>query len=684
MKDYRNLWDQKIAKYNLPLRALRWIIYGEPLATQQYEANTLRKILALPVFCSDAISSVAYGPQQILLALTMAGLWLPSMAATYGQSTMTISWVIFLVLVLVSVSYWQTIFGYPGGGGSYIVTKDNLGTRLGLLAAAALLIDYVLCVSVSIASGLQNLKDVPLLAPLHIGEHMVLYSVGAIVFMTWLNMRGLKEPGVLFAIPVYIFIAMCYIMIAMGLAAPYLGWTLHTEFANQAVPAHIATTDATAALGLAVLLRAFASGCSALTGVECVSNGIPAFKTPQSKNAAITLVWMATILGTIFLGIAYLSVNLHIVYWEHAGNTAPAVIDQLSGTIFGKTGPGSFFYNLTQFSTALILLVAAQTSYADFPRVTSILARDGFMPRQLSNLGDRLAFDNGVIALGVLSSLFIIAKKGSVDLLIPFFTIGVFQAFTLSQFGMVKHWFKEKGKGWVLKASLNGLGGLATFVVFLDIISEKFWEGAWFVMVLICILLFIFKTISEHYRTLAASLALPEVVEPFAKIKTHVLVLVQGVHAGTVNTVLFAQGIRGDCQAVYVEIEPEKTDEFKSRWQVVFPDVELVVLPSPYRSLLQPLLTYVDSIEAAHPEDKINVIIGEFASDKWWHPLLHGNSGLLLKVALLARPDIIVTNVRYKIGSNTDSRTVEKQQNDQTKDAAAESNSPLKQEIQRQ
>ncbi len=638
-----------IRKENLPLRALRWIIYGEPLATQQGEVNRLPKILALPVFCSDAISSVAYGPQQILLALTMAGLWLPNLAAIYSHNVMAISWCICLVLALVALSYWQTIFGYPSGGGSYIVTKDNLGTRLGLLAASALLIDYVLCVSVSIASGLQNLKDVPLLAPLHIGEHLVIYSIAAIMLMTWLNLRGLREPGILFAIPAYTFILMCYVMIAVGLLGPLIGWKMHTEFANQVVPQSIAITSSASAFTFAVILRAFATGCSALTGIECVSNGIPAFKSPQPNNAAITLAWMALILGTIFIGIAYLAVNLHIVYWEHQGNCAVAVIDQLSGTVFGKSGIGSIFYNLTQFATALILLVAAQTSFADFPRVTSILARDGFMPRQLSNLGDRLAFDNGVIALGILSSLFIIAKKGSVDLLIPFFTIGVFQAFTLSQFGMVKHWFKTRGSGWQVKAFLNGLGGVATLIVFIDIVTEKFWDGAWFIIILIGIVLFIFTTISKHYRELSDSLALPSITGPVAPIKNHVLVLVQAIHAGTVASVRYAESICKNCQGVYIEIDPEKTASFQEQWKILFPDIQLVVLQSPYRSLIQPLLTYIDSIETDTPDEKITVIIGEYAADRWWKTLLHGNTGLLLKVALLSRPDIVVTNVRYSV-----------------------------------
>jgi amino acid transporter len=648
-KQSNRLLDRRIAKYNLPLRALRWIIYGEPLATAQYDVNRLPKLLALPVFCSDAISSVAYGPQQILLTLTMAGLWIPAYSGIYSHHVMTISWCIFLVLVLVSLSYWQTIHGYPRGGGSYIVTKDNLGTRLGLLAGAALLIDYVLCVSVSVASGLQNLKDVPLLANLHIGDHMVLYSVVSIVLMTWLNLRGLREPGVYFAIPVYTFILMCYVMVCVGLVGPHMGFALHQEFANQTVPPEFNTTVAASAFGLAVLLRAFATGCSALTGIECVSDGVLAFKDPQTKNAAITLVWMAIILGTIFIGIAALAVNLHIVYWEHQGNAAPAVVDQLSGTVFGKTGVGSIFYNLTQFSTAIILVVAAQTAYADFPRVCSFLARDGFMPRQLTALGDRLAFDNGIIVLGVLSSIFIVAKKGSVDMLIPFFTIGVFQAFTLSQIGMVKHWFKLKSQGWQIKAFLNGLGALATFVVFLDIVAEKFLDGAWFIIVLISIMFFIFNKISGHYRELAKSLELsPNDFTP-QSIKNDVIVLVQAVHAGTVNTVRYAETISAVCQAVYVEIDPDATTDFKEKWQKIFPHIELVILPSPYRSLLHPILTYIDSLEREHPDHTITVIIGEFVPTRWWHSLLHGNTGLMLKLALLSRPDVIVTNVRYDV-----------------------------------
>lgn len=632
---------------NLPLRALRWLIYGQPLATQQYDLMRLPKLLALPVFCSDAISSVAYGPQQIILTFCVAGLWQMQYLSLFNHNVMLIASLIILVLLLVAISYWQTIFAYPGGGGSYIVTKDNLGTWPGLIAAAALLIDYVLCVSVSIASGVQNLKDMPLLAPLHISNHLVLYCIVAIILMTWLNLRGLRTPGLLFAIPVYTFIAMSYLMLFLGLTADSIGLTMHKEYVNQIMPINIGT--ASGALGIAVLLRAFATGCSALTGVECVSNGIPAFKEPQQKNAGVTLVWMAIILGTILAGVAALAIKFHVVYWEHQGVSAPAVIDQISGAVFGKTGPASLFYNLMQLSTAFILFVAAQTSFADFPRVASILAKDGFMPRQLTQLGDRLAFDNGIIVLGLLSTIFIIAEKGSVDLLIPFFTIGVFLAFTMSQSGMVKHWLTKGGTGWHIKALLNGLGALATFIVFVDIVAEKFLDGAWLIILVIITLLFFFKKVSDHYRNLARSLALDDQNIHLQEQKNTVLVLVQGVHASTAKSLNYARSICPNCQAVYVEINPGDATALKEQWQKTFPGIPLVILASPYRSLIQPIMNYLDDFHKENPDQTITVIIGEYVSDKWWQSLLHGNTGLLLKLALLARKDVVVANVRYSL-----------------------------------
>jgi len=627
--------------------SLRTLIFGTPLRTSQHDESLLPKLLALPVFCSDAISSVAYGGQQILLVFCLAGIWKPEFSSLFTHNTMLVTGMIVTVLLLVAVSYCQTIFAYPGGGGSYVVTKDNLGTGPGLVAASAILIDYVLCVAVSIASGIQNLKDVPLLAPFHITEYMVYYCIAGVVLMLWLNLRGLKEPGLVFAGPVYVFIAMCYLMMMLGLGSEVLGWKIHPEFANQIVPPDVPMTVTAGSFGIAVILRAFATGCSALTGVEAVSDGIPAFKKPQQKNAAIVLIWMAVILGSIFLGVSMLAVKFHIVYWEHHGTSAAAVIDQLSGTVFGKQGPSSFLYYITQFSTALILMVAAQTSFADFPRVCWFLARDGFMPRQLANLGDRLAFDNGIIILAVLATLFLVAEKGSVDLLIPFFTIGVFLAFTLSQSGMVMRWFRLRTPGWQVKVLFNGIGALATFVVLLDIVVEKFLDGAWFVIVCICLFLMMFRKINGHYKELSRCLALPSPVSKVIPTRNTVLVLVQGVHSGTMNAVSFGMSISTDLQALYVEVDPTRTAAFEEQWHALVPTVPLVILPSPYRSLIHPIMEYLDQVHKKQPDRVITVVIGEFVSDKWWHPLLHGNTGLLLKLAFLSRRDVVVANVRY-------------------------------------
>jgi amino acid transporter len=628
------------------LDTIKQIVFGRPIATQSSEVMLLSKKLALPVFCSDAISSVAYGGQQILLALCLAGFYLPQSAPIYNQCTLTITGLIVAVLVMVALSYWQTIHAYPNGSGSYIVTKDNLGANFGLVAGAAILIDYVLCVAVSVASGMQNLRDVPLLQSWHISEHMVAYCLAVIVFMTFLNLRGLREPGKFFAIPVYTFIFMCYVMIALGFLGESFGYKFHMEYANQVMPKEMNIAPAAVA-SIFILFRAFATGCSALTGVECVSDGIPAFKPPKAHNAAIVLVWMAVILGTIFAGISSLAVKFHIVYWENGGITAPAVIDQLSGTVFGKAGSLGWAYTLTQFSTALILMVAAQTAYADFPRVCSLLSRDSYMPRQLSNLGDRLAFDNGIWILGFVSSFFIIFKKGSVDLLIPFFTIGVFLAFTLSQSGMVKHWFVKRSPRWQVKAMINGLGALSTFLVLMDIVVEKFIDGAWFVIVMLAVLLFIFHKIHGHYAEVRKLLRLGPPGEQPIQMDTKVVILVQSLHAGTLKCIEYARSISKDCLAVYVEIEPQWTPLLEENWRKYVPDIPLVKLPSPYRSLIKPIMHYLDELHAKDPNVTINVIVGEFISDRWWHGLLHGNTGLLLKLAFLARRDVIVTNVRY-------------------------------------
>lgn len=633
---------------NSLVKSLRRLVFGNPISSHHSEHTLLPKVLALPVFASDAISSVAYATQQIILALGAAGLYTAAHRGDYTRYTMGITGLIVALLVIVVLSYWQTIFGYPSGGGSYIVSKDNLGVLPGLIAAAALLIDYVLTVSVSIASGVQNLGGMPLPHGLHWlhFDHLVVWCLFFIALLTLANLRGLKESGALFAVFTYGFVAMCYVMIGIGLFGPLFGWHPHTEYINQTWGA----AQAGETLGLVVLLRAFAQGCSAMTGTEAVSNGIPAFQQPKSRNAALTLIAMGVILGTIFLGVSGLAMKLHVVYWEDGhGHTANAVIDQISGAVFGKSGTWALGYYLTQFFTAAILVLAANTSYADFPRLSSILARDRFLPKQFANLGDKLVFNNGILVLGIFAALLIVAKKGSVDALIPLYAIGVFLAFTLSQSGMVVHWFhlRDTEKGWQIKAAINGVGALATFAVLIDIAYEKFAEGAWVVMVLIAFLVLVFRKIYYHYAEVAEELKMVHYSAPDEVFRNTVLVLVPSLHRGVMPALEYARSLSPDCRAVHISTDPEKTPMLKERWERWGKDVPLVILDSPFRELITPVMRYLDAVQRERSNHIVTVVVPEYVPTRWWHSLLHGQSGLRLKFALLDRKDVVVANVRY-------------------------------------
>src|SRR6266571_2941193 len=632
-----------------PSSAAEWwrqFLFGPPIPTHEQEQTRLPKLLALPVFSSDAISSVAYATQEILLALGAAGLAAAAHRAAYTRATWEVVGAICVLLLIVALSYRQTIFAYPSGGGSYIVSKDNLGVGFGLVAAAALLIDYVLTVAVSIASGVQNLLSTPAAAALaHQPVGVCLLFVALLMFA---NMRGLKESGVVFAGPTYLFILLAAVTVALGLLGPRLGWQLHPNAVNQTLPAGYAAAGS--ALGLFVILRAFANGCSAMTGTEAISNGIPAFQRPECANAATTLTWMALILGTLFVGISWLATSLHVVYWEKNGQTAPAVIDQLSGAVFGRTGPWVWLYYAMQIATAAILVLAANTSFADFPRLSSILAHDRFLPRQFANRGDRLVFTNGIVLLGLFAGVLIVIFRGNVDRLIPLYALGVFTAFTLSQAGMVVHWRRERGPGWLLKAVVNGIGALATAVVFAVIAIEKGPEGAWIVGVVAILMIVLFRAIHRYYVRLAQELRLdgeaPALQTPM---QNTVLVLVGGVHRGIVPALRYARALTPQFQAVYVEIEPERTPIMEANWQRLFPEVPLVVLESPYRSLVGPLLDYIEQVKGKGPDDMVTVVIPEYFTDDWWDALLHNTAGPLLKLALLGRADVAVVNVRYHI-----------------------------------
>lgn len=635
------------------IRRLRRVLLGAPVPSNKSEHTLLSKLVALPVFASDAISSVAYASQQILLALGAAGLWLTTERARYDQYAFGIAVVIVLLLVVVVTSYWQTVFAYPAGGGSYIVSKENLGTTAGLIAAAALLIDYVLTVSVSVAAGLQNLAGIPFLRNTGFDGHLVSISLVTIGVLTVANLRGLKESGSIFSVFTYGFVTLCLLMILIGLFGPLFGWTFDTAEVEQVYRDYPGGPNSAAqalrGFSLVVLLRAFANGCSAMTGTEAVSNGIPSFAEPKCRNAAITLLWMAGILGVLFLGITAVALKLHIVYWEAGGRTAPSVIDQISGAIFGKHGPLSILYLTTQISTAAVLILAANTSFADFPRLSSILARDGFVPRQLSSLGDKLVFHNGIIVLGILAGTLVAAKGGNVDSLIPMYAVGVFLAFTLSQYGMVIHWKRHRGEGWVRRAAINGCGALLTAIVLVDIIAEKFFEGAWFVVIVLAILVAIFRSISVHYEHVRQELAPPAAIPEFIP-RDHVVVIpVSGFHRGVLPALEYARGLSSDCRAVYVEIDPQKTTELTERWKSALPEIPLVVLKSPFRSLLRPLLKYLDTLEREDTQRNITVIIPEFVTPTWWQRCLHGNTALLIKLALANRRHIVICNVRYHL-----------------------------------
>ncbi len=635
-------------------KRFRRLLIGSPLASEHMEHTLLPKRIALPVFASDAISSCAYATQEIALVLGAAGLGVEASFAQYRSLTIGVAFAIILLLTIVATSYWQTIFAYPGGGGSYIVTKENVGKRFkinwGLVAGASLLIDYVLTVSVSIAAGIQNLSGLPfILQKLHldVNAQIVPLCILCIAVLTLANLRGLKESGALFAFFTYGFVAMCLLIIAINLVGTHFGWTPQLaeieQFRSDYVGELAKTKRLAEAASIGLLLHAFSSGCTAMTGVEAVSNGIPAFKSPKSKNAALTLLAMAAILGSIFLGLSITAMQMKIVYFDGAAS----VIDQISGATFGKDGKFAFLYILTQLLTAGILVLAANTAFADFPRLASIMAHDRFLPKQFANLGDRLVFKNGIGILGILAGLLIVAFKGKVDNLIPLYAVGVFLAFTLSQTGMVIHWFHEKQRGWQKKAVINGIGATATLIVLMTIIYEKFAVGAWIIVVLIVVLYFVFNLIHNHYLDVAQQLNMKHYHPNRTPMTNTVLLLVPTLHRGVMPALTYARSLSSDCRAIHIETDPERTPKLREKWEHFGQDVPLVILNSPYRSLIEPVMRYLDAVQLERRNHLVTVIVPEFVPTKKWHALLHGNNGLLLKLRLLARRDIVVANVRY-------------------------------------
>jgi amino acid transporter len=589
---------------------LRDFLIGPPLPTQQLDHKRLNKIRALAAFSPDALSSIAYANQEIYLGLVVAGSVGLGLAWPIGVA-------ITALLIIVALSYFQTIHGYPSGGGSYVVARENLGTLPGLITASALLIGYLLTAAVSVTAGVEAIAS----AFPALWSYRVLLAVIILAMMTVINLRGLRETGTLMAVPVYLFLFVYLLMLAYG------GIRLLLEGAGSlASVAPVATQP----LSLFLILHAFSAGCTALTGIEAISNGVPAFRPPEAKNAGITLAVMAILMGILFIGSIGLTQGFAII-----ASPQETILSALARRLLGS-GP---LYYLIQISTMLILAVAANTSFAGFPRLAAILATDGFLPRQLSNLGDRLVFANGIIALSIACAGLIAIFGGDSHALVPLFAIGVFMAFTFSQIGMVLHWRRQRNKGWLIKAGINGSGAIVTGFTVGIIGTSKFLEGAWITVLVIPALVVMFLRIREHYRAVSKQLTLkglpPSLLpEPAPRL----IIPVSGIHRGTIEAVKFARSISQHIIAVYIEIEPPNTQKLQRAWQEWFPDVPLAVVPSPYRSLIGPFLAFLDQTDQEHNDGRrATVLLPEFIPARWWQALLHNQTAWLLKVALLYR-----------------------------------------------
>lgn len=613
------------------LAELKRLMVGQPLATEQLAHERLTKRIALAVFSSDALSSVAYATEAILIALMAA------QTTALGYAT-PISIGIALLLITVAFSYRQTIIAYPQGGGTYIVSRENLGTTPSLVAASALLIDYVLTVAVSMSAAVAAITSA-----VHILEpYRVELAIGLISLVTLANLRGIKESGRIFAVPTYLFIVSMFLLIGVGLTKLILGGGSVPPAPAPAVPY---VPEELQTLSFFLLLRAFAAGCTALTGIEAIADGVPAFQKPESRNASITLVVMAVILCSMFLGTTVLANAYHII---PDGSLEPETANsQLARMIFGNN---SVLYYILQVATMLILVLASNTAFADFPRLSYFLAQDRFLPRQFGQRGDRLVFSNGVVALGIFSSLLVIAFGAREQSLLHLYAVGVFLSFTLSQFGMVQRWRRIRTPGWQRSAAINLLGSLVTGTVLVVIASTKFLEGAWAVLLLIPIMVVVLRSIHTHYVAVARQLSLADASPPTAVRRHTAVVLISGVHRGVVPALQYALSIAPDnVTAVYVDLDADATARLKEKWKQWGSGVPLTVLPSPYRSLLRPLMAYIDEVDAQYDDDVLTIVLPEFVPSKWWQHLLHNQTALLIKASLLFSKGKIVTSVPYHL-----------------------------------
>ena len=608
----------------MSVQRLKRVLVGRPIPTSLDQHERLSRVTGLAVFASDALSSVAYATEAILLVLVAAG------TAALGAS-LPIAIAIAILVAIVVTSFRQSILAYPKGGGAYVVTRENLGRYPSLVAGSALLIDYVLTVAVSTAAGIDAITSA--IPPLY--AHRVVLCIAGVVAIAVANLRGVREAGRLFAGPTYLFVGAYLAMISWGFVR-WLGGDVGP--AAEAVGGPPRSMEA---LTLFLALRAFASGCAALTGIEAVSDGVPAFRTPEAQNAREVLAVLGLILIVLFVGITFLVYVFHVV--PVAGETTNS---QLARLVFGQ----SPLYYLVQAVTALILVLAANTSFADFPRVASFLARDGFVPRQFANRGDRLAYSNGILILTVLSVCLLVVFHGDTHALIPLYAVGVFLSFTLKQASMVRYWVRRRHQpGWMSGVTVQSVGAAATGLVMVIIAVTKFTHGAWIVVVLIPTLVVAFVTVRRHYDQVARQLSI-DGAETEPPLTAHsVLVLVGDVHRGVLRAMRYARALSEDARGVYVEITPEQTRRVEERWSRFSSGMPLVVLRSPYRSVAGPLLEYLDHLQRQAPEQFITIILPEFIPARWWQHLLHNQTALLIKGALLFRKGIVVTNVPYHL-----------------------------------
>jgi len=601
----------------------RWVI-GFPLRSKQLSHEKLPKWKALAVFSSDALSSVAYATEEILLVLGLIGV------GAFAYS-MPIALIILFLLTIITLSYRKIIYTFPSGGGAYIVAKEYLGQNSSLIAGAALMIDYVLTVAVSITAGVAALTSAfPVLI-----SWKVEISVILVIILMLINLRGIRESATIFAYPTYLFIGSILLMIIYG---GFKIWTEGWQGYSQVETTNQNSLLSTGAIIL-IYLRAFASGCSAMTGIEAISNGVPSFKSPSSKNAAKTMVWMSILLGTMFFGITFLAYGFGIVPKEHQ-----TVVSQIAEHLFGR---GALYYFI-QIITMLILFLAANTSYAGFPQLTSIIAKDGYLPRKLMARGDRLVFSNGIILLSLLAILLIINFDANNHALIPLYAVGVFLSFTIAQAGMVKASIKNKGSNWKSKTAINGIGTVFTGVVTLVTIIAKFTEGAWMVVLAIPIIIVIFYQIKKHYRNIADQLRIENLIEEKA-MTSKVIIPISGVSKIVSKSVDYAKTISNDITVISVAFDDDSAAKLRDKWNELYPDIPLVILRSPYRTLISPILIYIQNLEKEENNNYITVIIPQFTVKRWWHAFLHNKTATILRTLLIHKTNVVVSTIPFHL-----------------------------------